>query len=188
MYSNAGLAHQEGLSFGRQHGIAEGMEIGYQNGRNQGYNEGWSQAVHEANGVINECNATIRSQRQQLEALEARAQQLQAEVVRLNAELEESKKRFIGAAAIIQPAMKMIAKLPFEDQLEVLDGYGAMVFKNLGHPYVDQYNFPHNQEIFLNMTPTAKAVFHSTATKKKAQIAAEKERALQQEQELSPAT
>lgn len=187
MYNNAGLAHQEGLSFGRQHGIAEGMEIGYQNGRNQGYNEGWSQAVHEANVVINECNATIRSQRQQMEALEARAQQLQAEVVRLNAELEESKKRFIGAAAIIQPAMKMIAKLPFEDQLAVRNEYGYAVLGKLGDDYVDQYNFPHNQEIFLNMTPAAKTVFHGVAIREKARIAAEKERALQQEQELSPA-
>ena len=187
MYNNAGLAHQEGLSFGRQHGIAEGMEIGYQNGRNQGYNEGWSQAVHEANGVINECNATIRSQRQQIEALEARAQQLQAEVVRLNAELEESKKLFIGAAAIIQPAMKMIAKLPFEDQLAVRNEYVHLTFSNLGQGFVDQYNFPHNHEVFLNMTPAAKAVFHSVAIRNKA-LKAEKEGALQQEQELSPAT
>ena len=186
MYNNAGLAHQEGLSFGRQHGIAEGMEVGYQSGRNRGYHEGWEAAVFQGNQVIDQANATIRSQRQQLEALEARAQQLQAEVVRLNAELEESKKRFIGAAAIIQPAMKMIAKLPFEDQLAVRNEYGYAVLGKLGDDYVDQYNFPHNQEIFLNMTPAAKAVFHSVAIRNKA-LKAEKERALQQEQELSPA-
>lgn len=173
MYSNAGLAHQEGLSFGRQHGIAEGMEIGYQNGRNQGYNEGWSQAVHEANGVINECNATIRSQRQQMEALEARAQQLQAEVVRLNAELEESKKLFIGAAALIHPAMKMIARLPFEDQLAVRNEYVLKVHEVFGHEYVEKNKLPHNQPTFLQNIPIVKAVFREVALRNKAMSASQ---------------
>ena len=164
-YENSYLAECVGYNNGHANGMADGVAVG----REHGYTQGWNEATIHANGVIAERNELIdriygANERLGAENAQLKQQlQLQQEQAQsLRAEYEAMFKSFLGVVAIARPAMKAVARLPFEERKNIYYEYGNQAVDLLTREYVLANRFPDNQPLIFKHLPIANQVFNQT--------------------------
>lgn len=171
VYQNSYLAESVGYANGHANGRAAG--------RDAGYAQGWDDAVHKANQVIDQRDATINDllaknsglveQNNELWAANNRlgaqhkiherdALLHQEQAQSLRAEYEKMHLAFLGVVSIAQPILKVFARLPVDEKKSLVSEYGKIAYSLQTPEYVEANEFPHNQPLIKNYLPMAAQV------------------------------
>ena len=186
-FSDPYLAESVGYGTGHARGVGDGIHIG----REQGYSNGWNDAMDRANSAIAEWKQCLQESKARNATLASANERLTREVQRLRESLREAEDAaaqshadhahvsmlFLGAVAIAGPALKAVAKLPFEDRYAVFDRYCIDAFRLQGDDYIKTNRLPHFQPLMREHLPLASKLFHQAFDENEARKAQAKQEA-----------
>jgi chromosome segregation ATPase len=183
-FENSYLAESVGYASGHSRGFNVGEEAGYISGRTDGWNAAVIQWRQQADEWKREAE-NLKAQRNQAKAdcalnyqigmgFKAEIEQLKHRIAELEqtqglqqeqahsvrADYETMFKAFLGMIAIAGPALKRIAKLPFEEKHDFFFEYVDAAIKVQSREYINANSFPVNQPLIKQYFPLAKQVMY----------------------------